>query len=481
MSPANGSDGTASRARSAAFQASRASLSGRSHANSSPPMRATRSSGRERRSSRSAISRSTSSPTWWPWRSFTSLKWSRSISASASGRRCRRARSTSSRSRSWKARWFARPVSGSLAARCSASARVTRVRAWRRALASARSAMLMRLRTAARSRALKRRVLRKPMNSAAQDALADGGVLEPRGDERAQPRDPPEAHLRGGLQLLAHHDPVGRGEDRVERLPRVRAARLRLEHAAQHRVLLRGVERRVARAVGQHDHGRPVRAERPLGRRGDRVEGGGHVEAARRDRRGRVLHRAPPRLGGGHRDAGDLGQAAQAARPSPGAPVDPAPPATTRTPHTSPPRAIGAVTTSPPRRDPLAGRPPPPARPRATTPPPPSGARRRAAPRWPTGSPSSCAASWHTSARTPRPARRPTRRGSPPAAGRACSAAYSAMRRRCSASLIARRTRSAKSSSARSASVPTGASALTMVRLPQGRPSTTIGAARPSR
>ena len=76
----------ASRARSAASHADASSVSGMSHANSSPPMRATRSLLRDRSLRIRPASTSTRSPTWWPWESLTRLKWSRSITASASGR-----------------------------------------------------------------------------------------------------------------------------------------------------------------------------------------------------------------------------------------------------------------------------------------------------------------------------------------------------------------------------------------------------------
>ena len=107
------------------------SVSGMSHANSSPPTRASTSPLRTWVERRPATSHSTRSPTWWPWLSLTRLKWSRSITARASGRPCRWARATSSSRRSWKTRWFARPVSGSLEA-CAASSR----RAWAFSIAS---------------------------------------------------------------------------------------------------------------------------------------------------------------------------------------------------------------------------------------------------------------------------------------------------------------------------------------------------------
>ena len=77
-----------------------------------------------------ATAASTVSPRSWPSESLIALKWSTSSSARASGRSWRSARESSSRRRSWKARWLARRVSGSVAA-CS-----TRT-AWASVLATA--------------------------------------------------------------------------------------------------------------------------------------------------------------------------------------------------------------------------------------------------------------------------------------------------------------------------------------------------------
>ena len=78
------------------------SVSGISQANSSPPRRASTSPSRTREARRSAASRSTASPTTWPWTSLTSLNWSRSSTASARSRPWRRERATSSARRSSK-------------------------------------------------------------------------------------------------------------------------------------------------------------------------------------------------------------------------------------------------------------------------------------------------------------------------------------------------------------------------------------------
>ena len=58
--------------------------SGSRTANSSPPTRATSSASGAQASSRGPISRRSRSPAWWPSVSLSSLKWSRSISSSAS-------------------------------------------------------------------------------------------------------------------------------------------------------------------------------------------------------------------------------------------------------------------------------------------------------------------------------------------------------------------------------------------------------------
>ncbi|MCY1367106.1 hypothetical protein D9M69_540230 [compost metagenome] len=87
--------------------------------NSSPPWRANRSVRRACCWQSWLNRRSTSSPTWWPWRSLMPLKWSRSSSARQSGECCRRARCSSCSARSSKARRLSAPVKGSVVARCS--------------------------------------------------------------------------------------------------------------------------------------------------------------------------------------------------------------------------------------------------------------------------------------------------------------------------------------------------------------------------
>ena len=96
---------------------------GSSHANSSPPMRAITSDARVAERIRAARVRSVRSPSSWPWRSLTSLKWSRSSTATLSGAPVRRACSISASSRASNARRFARPVSGSVSARRVSSSR----------------------------------------------------------------------------------------------------------------------------------------------------------------------------------------------------------------------------------------------------------------------------------------------------------------------------------------------------------------------
>ena len=119
----NGSSAMIRRNRSASARAPSAVVAGRSHANSSPPTRAITSDARVAERIRAARVRSVRSPSSWPWRSLTSLKWSRSSTATLSGAPVRRACSTSASSRASNARRFARPVSGSVSARRVSSSR----------------------------------------------------------------------------------------------------------------------------------------------------------------------------------------------------------------------------------------------------------------------------------------------------------------------------------------------------------------------
>ncbi len=75
------------------------------------------SSWRATERSRSPTSASTASPAGWPRLSFTTLKWSRSSTTTLSGRPWRSARAAACSRCSVKARWFARPVRWSVAAR----------------------------------------------------------------------------------------------------------------------------------------------------------------------------------------------------------------------------------------------------------------------------------------------------------------------------------------------------------------------------
>ena len=70
------------------------------------------------------------SPAWWPWRSLTSLKLSRSISRQESGLPVRIARPISSSRRRRIARWFMQPVTGSVPASARARTSASAVAAW---------------------------------------------------------------------------------------------------------------------------------------------------------------------------------------------------------------------------------------------------------------------------------------------------------------------------------------------------------------
>src|SRR4051812_2678573 len=91
--------------------------------NSSPPSRATVSWSRTASLSESATSRSRSSPAWWPKRSFTPLKPSRSIATTAKRRPARACLATSYSIRSPSPRRLAAPVSGSVSAQRRIAAR----------------------------------------------------------------------------------------------------------------------------------------------------------------------------------------------------------------------------------------------------------------------------------------------------------------------------------------------------------------------
>ena len=93
---------TAERRRSTSASSSRSSpISSSSTQNSSPPQRDVTSHGRVASLRRRAISRSTTSPIWWPCVSLMRLKWSTSTSAIAAPAAdpARRARSTSEKCR----------------------------------------------------------------------------------------------------------------------------------------------------------------------------------------------------------------------------------------------------------------------------------------------------------------------------------------------------------------------------------------------
>ena len=99
-------------------------VSGRSSANSSPPIRNTLSAGRMPRRSSTPTSRRASSPATWPRVSLSSLK--SSMSASTSAKPAGRA-ATRPRIVSWKLRWLARPVSASVAASNSLRSKARRL------------------------------------------------------------------------------------------------------------------------------------------------------------------------------------------------------------------------------------------------------------------------------------------------------------------------------------------------------------------
>ena len=91
-----------------------------------PSGRRSRWRGRWCGASRPTLS-STSSPAWWPWRSLSALKWSRSTTIADSGEWVRWAWATMRISVSCTERALGRRVSGSVAARCSAIARLRRL------------------------------------------------------------------------------------------------------------------------------------------------------------------------------------------------------------------------------------------------------------------------------------------------------------------------------------------------------------------
>mmetsp|Transcript_67535 Transcript_67535/g.187136 ORF Transcript_67535/g.187136 Transcript_67535/m.187136 type:complete len:255 (+) Transcript_67535:352-1116(+) len=138
--------------------ASRTASSGRQSAarmtNSSPPWRASSSPSRTSERASSAVARNTASPTGWPCRSLTCLKWSRSKTTRATAQPWRRACASSPAARSTKARRFGRPVrkSVSLATRsCSISRSRSSSSARLRSIAS-RSAATARCRSPISSR-----------------------------------------------------------------------------------------------------------------------------------------------------------------------------------------------------------------------------------------------------------------------------------------------------------------------------------------
>ena len=113
-----------------------ASVRGRIQANSSPPMRLIASPRRAMPTSRRPTSISTWSPCWWPNRSLTLLKPSRSSITRLSGSPWRLARSASTSSRSSKVRRLPRPVSASVPARDARCVRAS----WVAAASDTRSA-----------------------------------------------------------------------------------------------------------------------------------------------------------------------------------------------------------------------------------------------------------------------------------------------------------------------------------------------------
>ena len=116
----------ASTSRRATAMATRSAVSGHSSTNSSPPVRATVSPLRVMRRSRSATTRSTSSPMAWPCVSFTSLNPSRS-SNSTDTSFCGSRRDTAASRRACSKMRLPRPVSGSWSA-CPASCSSRRLR-----------------------------------------------------------------------------------------------------------------------------------------------------------------------------------------------------------------------------------------------------------------------------------------------------------------------------------------------------------------
>ncbi len=325
--------------------------------------------------------------------------------------------------------------------------------------------MLMRLRTAARSRAVNRRGLRKPMNRAPRTPSPTEGCssraamnarspdIRPRRTSGAAWSCSRTTTRSGAARIAASASRASGPLDSDSRTPRSTGSCSLVCSVGSPGPS--GITITVARSAPRARWAALVRASSVAAMSRPPAAIAAAASSTERRRASAVATATP----------------ASSARPrsrlpSPGCTGGRAPLAATRSPHTSPASTIGDDATSPPgashsvagsaassfsRHD-------------ATTSEwRPSPSRTTAA----DATPSSWAASWHTSVRTssgsaPEAARVAARRSA------ACSAAYPAMRRRCSASLIARRTRSAKSTSARSASAPTGASALTMVRLPQG-------------
>mmetsp|Transcript_1043 Transcript_1043/g.2737 ORF Transcript_1043/g.2737 Transcript_1043/m.2737 type:complete len:227 (+) Transcript_1043:1417-2097(+) len=110
-----GRDAMASRSRSPRRCSASASACGQTTANSSPPRRTARSTGRSVSRRRSPMPLSTASPTAWPKLSLMRLKWSTSSSASTGA--CAAPRCSTRRMRSSKPRRFSRPVSTSTSIR----------------------------------------------------------------------------------------------------------------------------------------------------------------------------------------------------------------------------------------------------------------------------------------------------------------------------------------------------------------------------
>ncbi len=211
-----------------------------------------------------------------------------STSASERLRPWRRARATSCARRSWKARWLARPVSGSVVARARASAEAAPRRRVEPGVGQRhRGHPGQALRRGPLAGAEAARAAEGHEERSEQDRLPvaeDRRMLEAQADQRAGAEGAGRGGRDRGLARDVLHDQGGVRPARQEAPDRhtlggeVDGA---LDHRAATRVALGGVDLQDARPVlAVHVAGRPVRPERAARGRDDQVDGAGRVELA---------------------------------------------------------------------------------------------------------------------------------------------------------------------------------------------------------